>query len=84
MLRIARNLLLPGIKPVFLTLNFTDSILNFSYNSITFFSIKSVQVSFSQFRERRSKLVPLSPGVCFGEDAHFSFPATLVRLKTEE
>ena len=55
MLRIARNLLLPGIKPVFLTLNFTDSILNFSYNSITFFSIKSVQVSFSQFRERRSK-----------------------------
>ena len=47
MLRIARNLLLPGIKPVFLTLNFTDSILNFSYNSITFFSVKSVPVSFS-------------------------------------
>ena len=50
MLRIARNILLPGIKPVFLTLNFlnfTDSILNFSYNSITFFSVKSVLVSFS-------------------------------------
>ena len=45
MLRIARNLLLPGIKPVFLTLNFTDSILNFSYNSITSSQFKLVLAS---------------------------------------
>ena len=43
MLRIARNLLLLGIKPVFLTLNFTDSILN----SVT---IASLSFPLSQFK----------------------------------
>ena len=77
MLRIARNILLPGIKPVFLTLNFlnfTDSILNFSYNSITFFSLSQFHLVLASSEKEGLNKYPHRP-VFVSEQTHISvFP----------